>query len=154
LAIQITSRALAAHVGLSQRRISQLVKQGLPKKGRNKFDLDVACKWIHAHEREQLAKLADTKQHESLYWHENARLIRLKANKEEDEERVRRRQLIEVPKLKPWLDRIVGSFKEGALGMRARLEPALGPEHAQIVEAEIKRQLNLLAKQTKQGPAS
>jgi phage terminase Nu1 subunit (DNA packaging protein) len=153
LAVQITSRALAAHVGLSQRRIGQLVKQGLPKKGRNKFDLDTACKWIHAHEREQLSKLADTKQYESLYWHENARLIRLKANKEEDEERVRRKQLIEATKLKPWLDRILGSFKEAMLGMRSRLEPSLGPEHAQSVEAEIKRQLNLLAKQTRQGPA-
>lgn len=108
----------------------------MPKRSRNRWDLDKCCRWIRNYETQLFEEQLQTSAREQ--W--EVRLAELKYEKERDALLLRRRELIRIPELKPLLERVANGFKINFQGM--------GKREAPQIAAAIAKQLNLSNEQT------
>lgn len=137
---------LANHVGVTQQRINQYVKEGLPKQDRNTFDLDACCKWIRRYEIIQIEKEYTEKADQADFWTEKTRLTKVQADIAQDKLLQDRGELIPVIDWQKLSSRILGAFRDNMLGLDRKLMHRIGLKHSQVVRNAIRQQLDQLSK--------
>lgn len=137
---------LARHTNLQPQRINQYVQEGMPKKARNKFDLDACCRWIQDYREqkfnEQIAESADAQE---KYYLAQADRTNINAERDRDKLMRERGELIHVAEVNPTISRIVVAVKDALLSIESKLAPQIGADNARKVGEHHREILNQLA---------
>jgi phage terminase Nu1 subunit (DNA packaging protein) len=143
---------LAAFLGISERRVQQLVKLGMPRAARGQYDLLPCAKWYVEFLQEELKKRSPATQPENAGIDaERARLVAAQADRAEIEVAVRRGDLMFAPHTEAaWADAIHRA-RERLLAMPVKLGPQLTnvsdpSECARAIESEVHAALDELAR--------
>lgn len=145
----VTTEELARHLGVTPQRVNQYAAEGMPKGGRNDFDLHAACRWVREYERKLQAAEAAKKYDAKDFLAQQARLTKLKADLAEDRLARERAELIPAGQIMPLIERIFTSFKDNLLSMPAKVAPFVTgrppAEVRDIIDREIRARLTELS---------
>jgi hypothetical protein len=141
---QIEVRQLMQALNVTERRIGQLVKEGMPKEARGKYDLGKCMLWYirylqAALKRRSGSEIPDdqgrTEQRERL------RLLSAEAELKELEVARERAEFMALPDLEKMMTDLVIITKARILAVRPRIAPQLVGMDRLTIEAELEKEL-------------
>ena len=119
----VATEELARHLGVTPQRVNQYAAEGMPKVGRNEFDIHVACRWVREYERKLQVAEAAKRYDATDFLAQQARLTKLKADLAEDRLARERAELIPAAQIMPLIERIFTSFKDNLLSLSGKVAP-------------------------------
>lgn len=130
---EVTTRQLAAHRGCTLRWITAFVGKGMPKLGRDKFDLAIACQWMRRYDRsaweKEQARAADVKN----FWVGKTAHEAILTSRDQDRLQLSHGELLQASKVLPAIERIIIAFKDKKLSRGTRIATqCVGKSQAEI----------------------
>ena len=132
---------LSELMNLTPRRVQQLTKEGLPKGRRGEYVLEDCLRWYIGSLQSKVAS-GQTDGYGERSGRE--RLDLAKAEREELSLAKDRQETLTVTDFERAMADMITPARHELLALEAGLRPKIGPEHAALVGAEIKRSLRTL----------
>ena len=152
---------VASALNLSEQRVQQLVKEGLPREGRGQYDPVKCMLWYIRYLQQVIEKKSVPTLDGSFVGEreERVRLLRADADLREMELAKDRGQLVALPDVEHMLTDLVLTTKARIMAIAPRLAPELVGETSRVmiqakIEKACKEALSYLAKQGKDGSAN
>jgi len=134
---------VAKFLNLDERRVQQLVQEGMPKEKRGEYDLTACAKWYIRYLQNALEKKGLAAKEKGPSEHEERiRLMRADADLKEIELARERGQLVAIPDVEKEMAEMALSVKARVLAVAPRLAPELiGEESRLMIQARIEKSL-------------
>jgi phage terminase Nu1 subunit (DNA packaging protein) len=152
---------VASALNLSEQRVQQLVKEGLPREGRGQYDPVKCMLWYIRYLQQVIEKKSVPTLDGGFVGEreERVRLLRADADLREMELAKDRCQLVALPDVEHMLTDLVLTTKARIMAIAPRLAPELVGETSRVmiqakIEKSCKEALSYLAKQGKDGSAN
>lgn len=142
MSTSVSVMRLAEDLNLTARRVQQLVKEGLPKGKRGEYVLEDCFRWYVRFLQSKLASGRPDLPDGELSGRERVDLA--KAVQEELKTAEMLKQTLTVAEFDRAMAELITPARAELLALEAKLRPKIGPEHAAIVGAEVKRALRAI----------
>lgn len=129
-----TAWELSSLLGITERRIQQLVKEGMPKSGRGEYPLRECVRFYVGH----LHRLIEEEKSDTVV-SEKIRLMRAKAEKAEVEVLKLRGEVLDLERVRQETMLISVEIKEAFLAVAGRLAPELAGKDAGYIKHRLNR---------------
>lgn len=138
MSTRVSVMRLSEVLGLTPRRVQQLVSEGMPKGKRGEYALEECVQWFI---RSLQDKIAIGRPVGSGGLTPKERLDCAKAEQEEYRLAQLRKEMVTVADYERAMSELITPARHELLALEAKLRPKIGPDHAELVGAEIRRAL-------------
>ena len=138
MSTRVSVMRLAEVLGMTPRRVQQLVPEGMPKGARGEYALEACVQWLIKHLQ---SKIANGRPVGTTGLSPRERLDCAKAEQEEYRLAQLRKEMVTIADYEQAMSALITPARHELLALEAKLRPKIGPEAAALVGAEIRRAL-------------
>jgi phage terminase Nu1 subunit (DNA packaging protein) len=137
--VAVGVQQLAKVLGVSRRRVNQLVLEGMPKASHGQYDLGACLLWAYQYEKSRKSTAQPIENADLVA--EKRRLTKAQADDAEISLAERRGQLVPISKFESEMAAMITTARQNLLNLSARIAPELEGQSREVIRHRVRKSI-------------